>query len=355
MMKRVAILGATGLVGQRFIQLLYKHPWFEIAVLQSSGKSAGKTYGESVKWVIDTDIPVEISQLPVEPLNAESIVKEGIDIVFSALPSEIATDVEKELARRGLIVISNASPMRMEPDIPLINPEVNADHIEVLEIQRKKRGWSGAIVKVPNCTTSIFTLSLKPLYDDFGVKRVVVSSMQAISGAGLTGLPSMFIMDNLIPYIEGEEEKVEEESTKIFGSLGSDGILHNNNLLVSASCHRVMVLEGHTIAVFAELEKKNAAIEDIVRAMEEFKGNKIKGLNLPTQPEKPIIVRRELDRPQPRLDRYEGRGMSVVVGRIRHDKVFNGVKYIVLGSNTIRGAAGNGVLIAELLVRKGLV
>ncbi|WP_434731487.1 aspartate-semialdehyde dehydrogenase [Thermogladius sp. KZ2Tp1] len=354
-MKKAAILGATGLVGQRFASLLADHPWFEITLLQSSGKSAGNRYGESVKWVLDSQLPAKVADLPVEPLDPASIAREGVDVVFSALPAEVSVDVELELARKGLVVVSNASPMRMEPDIPLLLPEVNADHVEVLELQRRRRGWSGGIVKVPNCTTSILTLSLKPLLDEFGLRRVVTSSMQAISGAGLTGLPSMLIMDNLIPFIEGEEEKVEEETLKLLGSVGSEGVTLNNSFAVTASCHRVMVLEGHTIAVFAELEKKSVAVEEVIKAMEEFKGNKIKGLNLPSQPEKPVVVRREPDRPQPRLDREAGRGMSVVVGRVRPDKVMGGVKYVVLGHNTIRGAAGNGVLIAELLVKKGLV
>lgn len=353
MKRKVAVLGATGIVGQRFVSLLVNHPWFNLALLTGSERSAGKKYTESVKWVLEKPIPEELEDYVLEPLDVDLILREGIDIAFIALPADVAQQIEVELAKRGIVVVSNASPMRMEPDIPLLLPEVNAEHVEVVEYQRARREWSGYIVKVPNCTTAILTLSLKPLVDDFGVKRVIASSMQALSGAGLTGVPSVVILDNLIPYIEGEEEKVESESLKILGRVLGNEIALNTNIVVSASCHRVMVLEGHTIAVFAELEEK-ATVEEVTRSMELFASNKIRGLNLPTAPSKPIIVRREVDRPQPRLDRLEGGGMSVVVGRIRADKALGGVKYVVLGHNTIRGAAGTGVLIAELLVAKRL-
>lgn len=354
MKKRVAVLGATGIVGQRFVSLLANHPWFDLVMITASEKTVGKKYVESVKWVIENPIPDSVTDLIVEPLDANLVAKEKIDIVFIALPKELAETIEIDLAKKGIIVVSNASNMRMEPDIPLLNPEINADHIEIIEVQRKKRGWDGAIAKVPNCTTAILTLSLKPIYDEFGIKRVVAASMQSLSGAGLTGVPSMLILDNLIPFIEGEEEKVETESRKILGMISKDSIELNNKFIVTASCHRVMVLEGHSIAVFVETEKK-ADVENVVKALEEFKNNKIKNLELPTAPTKPIIVRREQDRPQPRLDRMEGKGMSVVVGRIREDKALNGVKYFVLGHNTIRGAAGTGVVIAELMAKKGLV
>jgi aspartate-semialdehyde dehydrogenase len=320
----------------------------------ASEKTAGKKYGESVKWVLEKPMPRKVEDMPVYPLDIEMFTKEKIDIVFVALPAEIAKSVEIELARKGLIVVSNASPMRLEPDIPLINPEVNADHIDVIDVQRRNRGWNGAIVKVPNCSTAIATLTLKPLLDEFGIGRVIVTTMQAVSGAGLTGVPSMFIIDNIIPFIEGEEEKIENESRKILGVFNGKEIEFNREVLVSASCNRVPVLDGHTETIFVEL-KARASVEEVIKAMEEFKGNKIKGLGLPTAPEKPVIVRREPDRPQPRLDRFEGNGMSVVVGRVREDKVLGGVKYVALGHNTIRGAAGTGVLIAELLVKKGYV
>jgi len=351
--KRVAVLGATGIVGQRFVSLLGEHPWFELAIVAASERNIGKKYCEAVKWVVEKPIPKSVSDIELSPISSD-IVKENIDIAFTALPAEIAREIEIELAKKGVVIVSNSSPMRLEPDIPLINPEVNADHIEVIEYQRRIRNWNGAIIKVPNCTTAILTLSLKPILDEFGIKRVIVSTMQAISGAGLTGVPSMFILDNLIPFIEGEEEKVENESRKILGDLKSSGIELNAGFTVSASCHRVMVLEGHTEAVFVETER-DVDIENLVKSMEEFKTNKIRGLGLPTAPERPIVVRREIDRPQPRFDRMEGGGMSVVVGRVRRDYALNGVKYVVLGHNTLRGAAGTGVLIAEVIVKKGLV
>ncbi|MDK6029135.1 aspartate-semialdehyde dehydrogenase [Ignisphaera sp. 4213-co] len=352
MKRRVAVLGATGIVGQRFVQLLADHPWFELELLMASERSAGRKYVEAVHWVLEKPMPKKVYDMQLYPIDLNMLGKERIDIVFTALPSDAAKELEPQIAKKGIVVVSNASSMRLEPDIPLLNPEVNADHVEIIEVQRRVRGWSGAIAKVPNCTTAIVSLTLKPLLDEFGIGKVVVSTMQALSGAGLTGVPSMFILDNLIPYIEGEEDKVETESRKILGFVKGNAIEFNNSVDVTASCHRVMVLEGHTAAVFVELKKK-VSIDEVAKAMEEFRGNKIRGLDLPTAPPKPIVVRKEVDRPQPRLDRMEGNGMSVVVGRIREDRVLNGVKYVVLGHNTIRGAAGNGVLIAELLVKKG--
>ncbi|MEM4512822.1 MAG: aspartate-semialdehyde dehydrogenase [Acidilobaceae archaeon] len=353
MKRRVAVLGAGGLVGQRFVFLLANHPWFRLELLTGSEKSAGARYGDIVEWAIETPMPEKVRDLEVHETSPDLIAREGVEIAFSALPAEIAREVELELARRGVVVVSNASNMRLDPDVPLLNPEVNADHIEVIEEQRRRREWSGAIVKVPNCTTAILTLSLKPLLDEFGVRRVIVSTMQAVSGAGLRGLPSMAILDNIIPYIEGEEEKVEKETLKILGSVEAGEVKPRSDIKVSATCCRVPVLEGHTESVFVELGRR-ASLEEVARALAEFPGNKIRGLNLPSKPEKPIVVRREPNRPQPRLDRLEGNGMSVVVGRLRVDEALGGVKYVVLGSNTIRGAAGTGVLIAELMARLGL-
>jgi len=352
MKRRVAVLGATGIVGQRFVQFLADHPWFELELVMASERSAGKIYAQAVTWVLEKPMPKKAYELKLYPIDIDLVAKEKIDIVFTALPADVAKELEPQLAKKGVMVVSNASSMRLESDVPLLNPEVNADHVDAIEVQRRNRGWSGAIVKVPNCTTAIATLSLKPLVDVFGVGKVIVSTMQALSGAGLTGVPSMFILDNLIPYIEGEEEKVENESRKILGTFNGNNIEFNKEISVTASCHRVMVLEGHTEAIFAELKSKTS-MDEIIKVMEEFKSNKIKNMGLPTAPEKPIVVRREIDRPQPRLDRLEGNGMSIVVGRVREDKTLNGVKYVVLGHNTIRGAAGTGVLIAELLVKKG--
>ncbi len=350
----VGVLGATGIVGQRLVSMLADHPWFDLQLVTASEKSVGRRYGEVVNWVIEKPLPEKYSEVIVEPTSVDRILEYGVDIVFSALPSSIAPDIEVELAGKGVIVVSNASPMRMDDDVPLLNPEVNADHIGLVEIQRTRRNWSGFIVKVPNCTTAILTLALKPLVDEYGVNRVIVSTMQSLSGAGLRGVPSMLILDNIIPYIEGEEWKVENESRKILGNLENHRIRYAD-IGVTASCHRVMVLEGHLESVFLELRRKPSSLEEVSRVLSTFKTNKIKGLGLPTAPNRPVVVRTERDRPQPRLDRMEGNGMSVVVGRIRMDEVVNGVKFLVLGHNTIRGAAGTAVLIAELLVAKKLV
>ncbi len=348
---RAAVLGATGLVGQRFVARLSRHPWFELEALYSSPEKAGLRYGEAVQWVIDEEPEGYVWGERLRPLRPEEVAREGFDVVFSALPSSVARDVEVELARLGVRVVSNASPLRMEPDIPLLNPEVNADHARLVELQ-SKRGWRGWIAKVPNCTTAILTLALKPLHDEYGVRRVTVATMQAVTGAGLRGVPSTLMIDNLVPYIPGEEEKVETESRKILGTLSEGGVVEAG-FKVTAITTRVPVLDGHTEAVFVELEEPPASAEEAVKALEEYRGNKIKGLGLPSAPEKPVVVRREEDRPQPRLDRNTGRGMTVTVGRLRLDPVTGGVKMVILGHNTIRGAAGNGVLIAELMHRLG--
>jgi len=353
--RRIAVLGATGLVGQRLVSMLSRHPWFELVFVASSERAAGKKYGEHVKWVIEEPMPQHVAEMRLENPDADSLSRERVDIVFAALAPEVAEKLEPELAKRGFAVVSNSGSMRLELDIPLLVPEVNVDHVDAIEFQRKRRGWSGFIVKAPNCTATILTLSLKPLIDEYGVRRVLVSTMQAISGAGLTGLPSMFIQDNLIPYIEGEEESVERETLKMLGTLSEGVIKPSSSISISASCHRVPVLEGHTMAVFAELVRKPGSIEEVVKVLEEFRGNKIKGLGLPSAPSRPVVVRGEADRPQPRLDRWEGSGMSVVVGRVREDNVIGGVKYIAVGHNTVRGTAGNAILIAELLAVRGYI
>jgi len=349
----VGVLGATGLVGQRFVALLAKHPWFKLRLVTASSKHVGKRYGETVNWVIDTPLPSNVRDLEIKPTDPEVITKEQPDILFSALPSDAALDIELKLVRKGFKIVSNASPLRMEPDIPLLNPEVNADHIVLINHQRKIREWDGFIVKVPNCSTAILTLALKPILDEFGLRSVIVSTMQALSGAGYAGVPSVAILDNIIPYIPKEEEKLESETLKILGSVKS-GRIKYADIRVSASCHRVMVLDGHLEAVFAETLRK-VSVEEVKEVLKEFKGNKVRGLGLPSAPDNPIIIRDEPDRPQPRLDRMSGGGMSIIVGRIREDRVFNGIKFLVLGHNTIRGAAGTAILIAELLVREGYI
>ncbi len=285
----------------------------------------------------------------VESIDPEKMPRD-IDIVFSALPSDIAADIEIALARRGFVVVSNSSPLRLEPDIPLINPEVNWEHLKLLEVQKRRRGWSGAIIKNPNCSTAILTLSLKPVYDAYGLRKVIVTTLQAVSGAGLRGVPSMLIIDNVIPFIKGEEEKIENESRKILGELRGDEVKWAE-ISIAATTTRVPVLDGHLESVFVELEK-SATPEDLMDVMSSFRSFP-QELSLPTAPRRPIVVRHEIDRPQPRLDRLEGRGMSVVVGRVRKVPQLGEtwLRYVVLGHNTIRGAAGVAVLIAELYAK----
>ncbi|MEM3550271.1 MAG: aspartate-semialdehyde dehydrogenase [Candidatus Bathyarchaeia archaeon] len=347
---KVAILGATGAVGQRFVQLLQGHPWFEIEVLAASEKSAGKMYREACNWILESEMPIEVADIPVVNSDIKSVKDAGdVDFVFSALPSDIAKSVEAEFASE-YPVFSKASSHRIEEDVPLIIPEVNPEHLELIKIQKKRRKWSGFISTDPNCSTIQLAITLKPLMQ-FGLKRVIVSTMQALSGAGFPGVPSLSIIDNVVPYISGEEEKIEKETLKILGEF--DGYKVNPaKVQISASCNRVNVRDGHLECVFVELENK-PSLEMVKEAFRSFRGEPQR-LKLPFAPEKPIIVREETDRPQPRLDRDEGRGMSVVVGRIREDSALT-LKYICLGHNTIRGAAGAGLLSAELAAKKGYI
>jgi len=343
---KAAVLGATGSVGQIFVQLLNGHPWFKVSTVAASERSTGQTYSEAAKWRQQTPIPEDIADLDVVTTEPKAV--KDADVVFSALPSDVAEKTEKKFAKAGCVVVSNASAHRMDPDVPLLNPETNCNHVSLIEEQRKRRKWDGAIVTNPNCSTSVLTLPLKPIYDEFGINKVVVSTMQAISGAGYPGVASLDIIDNVIPFIEKEEQKLEAETLKILGSPSKPA-----DFKVSASCHRVPTLDGHMEAVFVESKRETEA-ESVIVAMENFVGEPQK-LKLPTAPEKPVVVRLEEDRPQTRLDRMEGNGMSVVVGRVRKDSVLRGVKFVALGHNTIRGAAGCGVLNAEYLKAKNFI
>ncbi|RLF07288.1 MAG: aspartate-semialdehyde dehydrogenase [Thermoprotei archaeon] len=348
---KAVVLGATGMVGQRFVKLLSSHEFFELAVVAASPSSAGKRYAEAAHWYIEGSMPEAAAGMTVVEASVEAVKKAGrVDVAFSALPAEAALKVEAEFAKAGIPVVSDASSYRMEPDVPILVGEVNPDHLGLVKRQAK-RGWGGFIVTNPNCTTTVLVMALKPLQDAFGIRRVFVSTMQAVSGAGWGGVPSMAIIDNVIPYIAKEEEKVQAEALKIMGSLSEEGV-RLAGFKISASCHRVNVLDGHTEAVFVELERP-ASVEEVAAAMREFKGRP-QELELPTAPRRPVVVKEEPDRPQPRFDRMEGNGMSVVVGRIREDPALpNGVKFVVLGHNTIRGAAGNALLNAELMLREG--
>lgn len=342
----VGILGATGAVGQRFVQLLDGHPWFEIAALAASETSAGNTYAGACTWRISADMPEavrEVEVLPVEP-GFEA------DIVFSALPSSVAGPVEESFAEAGYVVCSNASAHRMDPDVPLLIPEVNPEHLSLIPHQQRRRGWSeGYIVTNPNCSTIHLVLALKPLHDVFGINRVLVTTMQALSGAGYPGVPSLDIVDNVIPYIGGEEGKLEAEPLKLLGRFDGESI-ELADIAISAQANRVQTIDGHLEAVSIDLTQR-ASVQDVVAAFSEFQAEP-QELGLPTAPKHPVVVRREPDRPQPRLDRAAERGMASIVGRVRECPVFD-IKFLVLGHNTIRGAAGASILNAELLVAKG--
>ena len=347
--RKVAILGATGAVGQRFIQLLKGHPWFQIEVLAASERSAGKKYGEACSWLMESNLPREIAEMPVANADVESVEKAGdVDLVFSSLPGDLAGPVESEFAAL-YPVFSKASAHRMEKDVPLIIPEINPDHVDLIKIQRKARGWKGFITTDPNCSTIQLVITLKPLMQ-FGLQNVIVTTMQALSGAGYPGISSLDMIDNVVPFISGEEEKMEAESLKILGSFNGKTV-ENADFKISSSCNRVHVKDGHLESVFIKLQQE-PSLKEIEAAFANFKGEPQK-LKLPSAPENPIIVRHEKNRPQPRFDRDAGCGMSVVVGRIRKDPIMT-FKYMCLGHNTVRGAAGAGILSAELYVAKGL-
>lgn len=338
---RVGILGATGMVGQRFVQLLERHPQFTITALAASDRSQGKPYREACVWRLPGEMPAApgrlVVQAPQPPLDC--------DVIFSSLPADLARDMEGSFARAGYPVISNSSSYRMDADVPLVIPEVNPEHLGVLD----GRTGPGFIVTNPNCSAITLALALAPLQARFGIEAVVATTLQAISGAGYPGVAALDITDNVLPYIANEEEKIERETAKLLGRF-EGGRIVPADFAVSAQCHRVNVVDGHLVAVrvrLAQAVEPNALAE----AMEGFSGEPQR-LRLPTAPERPIIVRSEPDRPQPRLDRDAGGGMSVTVGRIARDPVL-GYRFVVLGHNTIRGAAGAALLNAELLLAHG--
>ena len=347
--RKVAILGATGAVGQRFIQLLQGHPWFKIEVLAASERSAGKKYNDACNWVMESNLPKEIAEMTVADATVQAVEKAGdVDIVFSSLPGELAGPVEAEFAAL-YPVFSKASAHRMEKDVPLLIPEVNPEHLALVPIQKKQRGWKGFITTDPNCSTIQLAITLKPLMS-FGLSQVMVTTMQALSGAGYPGVPSLDIIDNVVPFISKEEEKMECENLKILGAFNGKTV-QDADFVISASCNRVHVKDGHLESVFVKLDS-NPSLEEVEEAFRKFRGEPQR-LKLPSAPENPIVVRKEQNRPQPRFDRDEGKGMSVVVGRLRKDPIMT-MKYMCLGHNTIRGGAGAGILSAELMVAKGL-
>jgi aspartate-semialdehyde dehydrogenase len=335
-MINVGVLGATGAVGQRFVQLLADHPWFKLTTLTASERSAGKLYRDVVKWRLDVPFPESIGNIRVSPTSVASLKE--VDLVFSALPAEVARETETACANAGLAVCSNASSHRMEPDVPLVVPEVNPDHLALIDVQRD-HGRDGFIVTNPNCSTIVMTLALAPLRG-FGFHTIHVATMQAISGAGFEGVPAMGIYDNVVPYIGQEEQKMETETLKILGTCDKKSV-RPAAYRVSASCHRVPVIDGHTMAIWVDIQEPvNTVREAFIHYKPPIKG-------LPTQPKESVHFMDEPDRPQPRLDRNRGNGMTVSVGRLRE-----GIRFITMGHNTIRGAAGASVLNAELISSK---
>jgi aspartate-semialdehyde dehydrogenase len=367
---RVGILGATGTVGQRFIQLLADHPWFEITAVAASERSAGQCYGDVCHWLLPTPMPERVATLKVEP------VEPGLDcrLVFSSLPSNVAAEVEARFAQAGYAVCSNASAHRMDPDVPLLIPEVNADHVALLEVQQAQRGWKGWIATSANCSSTQLALALKPLHDAFGVRALHVTTLQAVSGAGYPGVASLDIVGNVVPYIRGEEEKMESEPLKMLGTLRKGKVgeapvgeapvgeapvgeasvdeasIVEAPITISAQCNRVPVRDGHTECVSVCFERVPTQAE-LAEALAAFRGP-LKVAKLPSTPQQPILVRDEPDRPQPILDRDAGGGYAVSVERIRPCPLLD-YRFVVLGHNTLRGAAGGAIHNAELLAAEG--
>jgi aspartate-semialdehyde dehydrogenase len=338
----IGILGATGSVGQKFIELLKEHPWFEIAELGASENSAGKKYSEAVNWVMQSTLPKVYGEMLVKNCVPDFNSK----LLFSALDASVAGEIEEEFAKEGYIIVSNARNHRFDDDVPLMIPEVNPDHLKLISKQK----YSGAIVTNPNCSTIGLALALKPLQDEFGIEAVNVVTMQAVSGSGYPGMSSMDMIDNVVPFIDGEEAKMESEPSKIFGELSASGKISPADFKISAQCNRVPVIDGHLECVQVKLRSK-ASKEEVISAWENF-SSEPQTLQLPFAPAYPVKYSSDEKHPQPKLHRNEGRGMTVTVGRLRECSLFD-YKFVVLSHNTIRGAAGGTILNAELMKAKG--
>ena len=346
--RRVAVLGATGAVGQEFVRLLADHPWFELVAVAASERSAGKPYAEAVRWLGESPIPAAVASRTVQPCDPSRV---DAELVFSALDSSVAGEAEAAFAKAGRFVLSNAKNYRMEPDVPLVIAEVNPEHLRLLDVQRRKRGWSGGIITNGNCSTIVATLALAPLHQRFGIEKVFIATMQAISGAGYPGVPSLDIIGNVIPFINDEEPKIESELRKFLGAMEGESV-REAPIVASAHANRVAVEHGHTICLSVALRDR-ASIEDVEQTLAEWRGADV-ARGLPTAPERALVVSDEVDRPQPRRDVKRGRGMTVTIGRVRPDSIFD-VKFVAMGDNIVRGAAGASVLNAELLVNCGLI
>ena len=343
----VAVLAATGAVGQRFVQLLADHPWFEVTAVTGSERTAGRPYGQGVRWILPGQIPPAVAGLTVQP-TAPNL---DVPVVFSALPSQEARELEPRFAAAGYAVVTNASAFRMTAGVPLLIPEINPDHTALISCQQAERGWSGFIVASPNCSTTSIVLPMKLFQDAFGLEAAVITTLQAISGAGYPGVPSMAILDNVIPHIGGEDEKLETEPKKLLGKL-VDGELQMADLRLSAQANRVPVMDGHLASVSVGLTEA-ATAQDAIAALTAWQPPAVCA-ELPTSPTRPLIYRHEADRPQPRLDRETAGGMAWTVGKVRPCNVLD-LRYMAITHNTLRGAASGSILNAELLVVQGFI
>lgn len=347
----VGILGATGAVGQKFIRLLDNHPWFTIKALGASERSADKPYKKAVHWIEDVELPARVADMEVTLCEPGRF--KGVDFVFSGLDSSVATEIERSFAESGIPVISNAKNYRMFDSVPLLVPEVNPDHIELIKSQKFTDDGSGWIVTNPNCVCVPLAMSLRPIYDAFGIESVVVTSMQAVSGAGYPGVPSLDILGNAVPFIGGEEDKIHTEPLKLLGKLNEAGAVDMADFGVQATAVRIPTVDGHMLSVTAALKDKPSGIAEVAEAIENWK-SPISGLDLPSAPQQPIKLYKEDRFPQPRLHAVRENGMQLGMGRLRKASVFD-ISYVALAHNTIRGAAGGAVLNAELLVEKGFL
>ncbi|GAC1685487.1 MAG: aspartate-semialdehyde dehydrogenase [Gemmatimonadaceae bacterium] len=341
----MAVLGATGAVGQTFVRLLADHPWFHLAEVAASERSAGKRYVDAVRWIEGT-LPPAVAQLPVRLCTPADVTA---DIVFSALDSSVAGDVERAFAEAGRVVLSNARNFRMDPDVPLVIPEVNPGHLKLLDRQKRERRWPGALVTNANCATITLAVALAPLHERFRIRQLFVATMQAVSGAGYPGVPSLDILGNVIPFIKDEEGKIETETCKILGSLEGEEV-RAAGIAVSAHANRVAVEHGHTVCMSVSFEER-VSVGDAVSCLRSWRGA-ASGYALPSSPSPPLMVRDEPDRPQPRRDVWTGGGMTTVVGRVRADPVLD-LRLVAMSHNTIRGAAGASIVNAELLAATG--
>jgi aspartate-semialdehyde dehydrogenase len=342
----VGVLGGTGMVGQHFIRFLQGHPWFNLTWLGASDRSAGKMLAEATSWRLEGEMPASAARIKVSDSKPGSAPK----LLFSAMDASVATDIERAFAAAGHVVVSNSRNHRMEPDVPLLVPEINPSHLSLIQAQQRNRGWKGMIVTNPNCSTIVLTMALAPLLQ-FGIKRVLATTMQAVSGAGYPGVPSIDVLANVIPFIGGEEEKMESETQKILGGV-SNGTTVPLNAVVSAHCNRVAVADGHTVATSIEFASK-PDLKAVQGAIAGFKGLP-QHKQLPSAPPNPVVYMEQPDRPQPRRDANRENGMAVFVGRLRECPVLH-VKFVACGHNTIRGAAGAAVLNAELMASEGFL